>query len=62
MKESKNDKFKRLKDKRIDNFKLSADRLGKLSNKYYFEYSEEERAEVLKEIDDTCKKLKSAFN
>jgi len=60
--ETKNEKFERIAPKRIENFKLSADRLSKISNKVYFEFSDEQRKEILKEIENVYKFLKTKFS
>jgi len=60
--ESKNEKFERIAPKRIENFKLSADRLSKISNKVYFDYTDEQKADILKEIEDVYKFLKTKFS
>jgi len=60
--ETKNEKFERIAPKRIENFKLSADRLSKISNKVYFEFSDEQRKEILKEIEIVYKFLKTKFS
>jgi len=60
--ETKNEKFERIAPKRVENFKLSAERLSKISNKVFFEYTDEQKAEILKEIEEVYKFLKSKFN
>lgn len=58
----KNEKFQRILPKRIENFIVSADRLGKLSNKHYFNFTPEEAQKVKKKIEEVCKRLADQFN
>jgi len=53
----KEQKFKRIAPKRLTNFKISAERLSKCFNENYFEYTPEEKAYVIQEINTTIKKL-----
>ena len=60
--ESKKDKFNRIISGRLQNFKLSCDKLAKCGNQKYFDYTEEEKKKVLKYIDNEIDMLKKKFN
>ncbi len=57
MENIKHEKFKRIADKRLENFKVSAERLSRVFNKLYFDYSPEEREFIKKEVEKATSKI-----
>jgi hypothetical protein len=53
----KEEKFKRIAPKRLVNFKLSAERLSKCLNENYFDFTQEEKAYIIEQVNKTIKKL-----
>lgn len=53
----KEEKFKRIAPKRLVNFRLSAERLSKCLNENYFDYTPDEKAYIIEEVNKTIKKL-----
>jgi uncharacterized protein YecE (DUF72 family) len=53
-----NDKFKRITPKRISNFRIASERLSKISSKLYYDYTEDEMKEILKQVDEIYNSLK----
>jgi len=60
--ESKKEKFDRIMPTRLENFEIAGDRLSKLSNKQYFEYTEEEAKSIINRAEKIVKMLKLKFN
>jgi len=61
-KENKEEKFKRILPKRLKNFVVACDRLAKLGNTYIYNYTEEDKDEILKIIDVEVGFIKKRFN
>lgn len=61
MDKEKLEKWDRIYPKRIENFRVSADRLSKLGNKYYFECTPDQKKELLDEVDKITKMIKNKF-
>jgi hypothetical protein len=55
--DKKEQKFKRIAPKRLTNFKLSAERLSKCLNENYFDYTQEEKAYIIDEVNKTINKF-----
>ena len=53
----KEEKFKRIAPKRLVNFKLSAERLSKCLNENYFDFTQEEKAYIIEQVNKTIKKI-----
>ena len=60
-KETKKQKFNRIKPLRLDNFIISLDRLSKVGNSYQFECTDEEKQELFDEVDKQVSIFKSKF-
>jgi ABC-type Fe3+-hydroxamate transport system substrate-binding protein len=61
MKESKNDKFKRLATKRVNTLLKTIRLVSNLSNKSNYEFSEDEANKIIRAISNSFDELKSKF-
>lgn len=61
MKETRNEKFKRLATKRVNDILYRLDILSNCSNKSSYEYSEEEVNKIFKAIENKVKETKASF-
>jgi len=61
MKESKNDKFKRLATKRVNSLLKTFRLLANLSNKSNYEFSEDDANKIIRAISSSFEELKSKF-
>ena len=60
-KETKQEKFNRILENRLIGFVTATDRLAKMSNKTYFEYTDEDKERIFNIIDSEVKFLKDQF-
>jgi hypothetical protein len=60
-KETKQEKFNRILENRLIGFVTATDRLAKMSNKTYFDYTDEDKERIFKIIDSEVKFLKDQF-
>jgi hypothetical protein len=60
-KESKRERFLRIKGTRLLNLQVALLRVGKLSNKEHFEISENDKIELFSEIDKQVEETKKLF-
>ena len=61
MKETRNEKFKRLATKRVNDILYRLDVLSNCSNKSSYEYSEEEINKIFRAIENKVKETKASF-
>ena len=61
MKESKNDKFKRLATKRVNSLLKTLRLVANLSNKSNYDVSEEDANKIIRAISNSFEELKSKF-
>lgn len=61
MKETRNERFKRVATKRVNEILNKIDTLSNCSNKSSYEYSEEEVNKIFKAIDNKLKEAKASF-
>jgi hypothetical protein len=59
--ESRNSRFKRLANSRVNNALKQIELIGNLSNKSMYEYSESEIKAIFQELDNALKVSKSRF-
>ena len=57
----KQEKFKRILEIRLNGFIMATDKLSKLANKSYFDYSNDERENIFSIIDEEVVLLKAKF-
>ena len=57
----KQEKFKRILEIRLNSFIMATDKLSKLANKSYFDYSNDERENIFNIIDEEVVLLKAKF-
>lgn len=60
-KETKQEKFNRILENRLIGFVTATDRLAKMSNKTYFEYTDSDKERIFNIIDSEVKFLKDQF-
>ena len=60
-KETKQEKFNRILENRLIGFVTATDRLAKMSNKTYFDYTDEDKERIFNIIDSEVKFLKDQF-
>jgi hypothetical protein len=60
-KETKQEKFNRILENRLIGFVTATDRLAKMSNKTYFDYTNEDKERIFNIIDSEVKFLKDQF-
>lgn len=60
-KETKQEKFNRILENRLTGFVTAFDRLAKMSNKTYFDYTDEDKERIFNIIDSEVKFLKDQF-
>jgi hypothetical protein len=61
MKESKNDKFKRLATKRVNSLLKTIRLVSNLSNKSNYDFSEQDANKIIRTISSSFEELKSKF-
>jgi len=61
VKETRNEKFKRLATKRVNDILYRLDVLSNCSNKSSYEYSEEEINKIFRAIENKVKETKASF-
>lgn len=61
-KHKKREKFNRIITKRIPNFKLACERLYKVANRFNYDYSDEQRDEIVRIVENECDTIKQKFN
>jgi hypothetical protein len=60
-KETKQEKFNRILENRLTGFVIATDRLAKMSNKTYFDYTDSDKERIFNIIDNEVKFLKDQF-
>ena len=60
-KETKQEKFNRILENRLTGFVTATDRLAKMSNKTYFDYTDSDKERIFNIIDSEVKFLKDQF-
>jgi len=60
-KETKQEKFNRILENRLIGFVTATDRLAKMSNKTYFDYTDSDKERIFNIIDSEVKFLKDQF-
>ena len=60
-KETQQEKFNRILENRLIGFVTATDRLAKMSNKTYFEYTDSDKERIFNIIDSEVKFLKDQF-
>lgn len=60
-KNEKNEKFRKLAEKRVNNAIKQLDLIGNLSNRYSYDYSDEEINFIMEALDNKLKEVKERF-
>ena len=58
---SKSEKFKKLAKKRMDKLLLSIKLVANLSNRFYYDYTDDQKEQIIAAIDKEVKLLKRRF-